>query len=184
MTCIVGIAHNGHVYMGGDSAGMDQRYALQIRADRKVFRRGEFVMGFTTSFRMGNLLQHSFEPPRRHPSDDVHKFMCTEFVDAARECLKKGGYAMRENEREEGGTFLVGYAGRLFEVQDDYQVAETVDGFLAIGSGDLVALGALYATASLEPKGRIASALAAAERYSGGVRGPFHIVSTEEAARG
>ena len=177
MTCIVGLVEKGKVYIGGDSAGVDGRYALQVRADKKVFRNGDFIMGFTSSFRMGQLLAHSLKPPRYHPNDDVYAYMVTDFVDAVRKCLKDGGYAEKHNEAEQGGTFLVGYAGRMFSIEGDYQVGETVDGFNACGCGDLIALGALAVTVGQEPEKRIRDALEAAERHSGGVRGPFHVES-------
>jgi ATP-dependent protease HslVU (ClpYQ) peptidase subunit len=101
--------------------------------------------------------------------------MATRFIDALRECLKTGGWAAKANDREEGGTFLVGVHGRLFAVYDDYQVGKAADGFAAVGCGDQIALGALYATAGtgLSPRKRVKTALAAAERFSAGVRGPF-----------
>lgn len=172
MTCIVGIAEKGSVYLGGDSAGVG-RYDLTVRADRKVFRNGDFIMGFTSSFRMGQLLAYSLAPPQRFPERDIHSFMVTDFVDAVRQCLKAGGYAEKRNESESGGTFLVGYAGRLFTIYDDYQVAESVDGFAACGCGDEVALGSLYTTQGASPAHRLKVALEAAERLSAGVRGPF-----------
>ena len=174
MTCIVGIAEKGKVYIGGDSAGVDERYALMVRADRKVFKNEGFVFGFTSSFRMGQLLAHSLKPPRRHPDTDVYAYMVTDFVNAVRDCLKTGGFAERHNEAESAGTFLVGYAGRLFSIQNDYQVGENVDGFNACGCGDLIALGALYARQDGEPIDRLKLALEAAERFSAGVRAPFH----------
>jgi ATP-dependent protease HslVU (ClpYQ) peptidase subunit len=177
MTCIAGLVHDGKVYIGGDSAGVDGRYSLTVRADRKVFRNGDFIMGFTSSFRMGQLLAYALKPPRRHPDDDVYAYMVTEFIDAVRECLKKGGYAEKKNETEQAGTFLVGYVGRLFCIEDDYQVGENVDGFAACGCGDLIALGALSATNGQKPEARVKAALKAAERFSAGVRQPFHIES-------
>lgn len=83
MTCIAGIAQDGKVYICGDSAG-SAGHDLAVRADRKVFVNGEFVMGFTTSFRMGQLIQYAFTPPKRHPDKDVMAYMVTEFVDALR----------------------------------------------------------------------------------------------------
>lgn len=178
MTCIVGIVHDGTVYIGGDSAGVDSsRLMLVSREDRKVFRNGEFLMGFTSSFRMGQLLAHALTPPKRHPDKDVYAFMVTDFVNAVRQCLKDGGYAERHNEAERGGAFLVGYAGRLFQVESDYQVAENSCGFDACGCGDMIALGALAATQGGKPTARVEAALAAAEQFSAGVRAPFHIES-------
>ncbi|MGY5809909.1 hypothetical protein ACXHXG_19580 [Rhizobium sp. LEGMi198b] len=173
MTCIVGLISDASVHIGGDSAGV-AGYSLTVRADRKVFRNQDFLFGFTSSFRMGQLLAHSFKPPKRDPETDVYAFMVTDFVDALRQCLKDGGYARRQNEAERGGTFLVGYAGRLFRIDDDYQVVEPVDGFDACGCGQQIALGALFASSSSPPRERLEMALNAAERFSAGVRGPFH----------
>lgn len=177
MTCIAGLVDNGKVYIGGDSAGVDGRLHLTVRADRKVFRNGPFIMGFTSSFRMGQLLAHALEPPRRHPDDDVYAFMVNDFINAVRRCLKDGGYAQREREQEVGGAFLVGYESRLFMVEGDYQVGENLDGIAACGCGDMIALGALAVSKDENPEKRIKDALAAAEKFSGGVRGPFHVES-------
>ena len=39
MTCIVGLVHEGVVYIGGDSAGVGGM-SLTVRADEKVFQNG------------------------------------------------------------------------------------------------------------------------------------------------
>ena len=176
MTCIVGIAQGGKVYMGGDSAGVGG-YDLTIRADRKVFINDGFLMGFTSSFRMGQLLQYALKPPHPQEKADLMRFMATEFIDVVRNTLKAGGYASKENETESGGCFLVGYLGRLFRVHSDYQVAESAYGFDAVGCGESYAAGSLHATPKLEPKKRVLLALEVAEKCSAGVRAPFHVMS-------
>ena len=98
MTCIVGLVHEGVVYIGGDSAGVGGM-SLTVRADEKVFQNGEFLMGFTTSFRMGQLLRYSLKPPRRHPDDEINQFMVVTFTNAVRECLKAGGWASKKEAR-------------------------------------------------------------------------------------
>jgi ATP-dependent protease HslVU (ClpYQ) peptidase subunit len=186
MTAIVGIAKDGAVHLGGDSAGVSG-YIVKVRADAKVFSNGPYVFGFTTSFRMGQLLRWAWTPPEP-PASDLDRFMVTTFVDGLRECLKAGGWAAKENEREEGGVFLVGVAGRLFRVDADYQVGEAAAGFDAVGSGHELALGALYATARtrLTPRNRLQIALEAAEQFNGDVAGPFTFASSpaERALRG
>lgn len=179
MTAIVGLVHNGTVYIGGDSAGVTG-YSMTVRADSKVFTVGPYVMGFTTSFRMGQLIRYALAAPA--PDGDLDRFMATTFIDAVRECLKTGGWARKDNDREEGGTFLVGVRGRLFTVWDDYQVAAGADGYAAVGCGSELALGALFATARtrVRPERRIMVALQAAERFSAGVRGPFLCVSEDD----
>lgn len=179
MTCIVGVAHEGQVYLGGDSAGVSG-YSLTVRADAEVFRNGPYVLGFTSSFRMGQLLRYSLKPPA--PTVDLEAFMVTTFVDAVRACLKAGGYASKTHEVEEGGTFLVGVRGRLFRVDSDYQVGEAGAGYDAIGCGEDLAFGALYATGHLQPRRRVRVALEAAEAGSGGVRAPFLVISGGKAA--
>lgn len=177
MTCIVGVVDGDKVLIGGDSVGSDG-WNLTDRADAKVFKVGPFVMGFTTSYRMGQLLRYAFNPPNRHGEQDVMAFMVTDFIGAVRQCLKDGGYAKKESEVEKGGTFLVGYSGRLFKVEDDYQVGESANGYAACGCGQSFALGALYATDGTPATDRIMTALGAAEKNSSGVRGPFLVVST------
>jgi len=174
MTCIVGLVDDGKVYIGGDSAGV-AGYEITVRADRKVFKNSEFLMGCTGSFRMGQLLRYRFIPPKRHPSVDIYEYMVTDFIDIVRDCLKAGGFAKKKEEEEIGGTFLVGYQGKLFVIWDDYQVGEPVDPFEAVGCGRDIALGVMYATRDRPPKERIKIALEAAERFSGGVCGPFVI---------
>ena len=174
MTCIAGVAANGKVCIGGDSAGI-AGWSLQTRADEKVFRNGPFVMGFCGSFRMGQLLRFKFKPPDHDPRLADYKFMVTEFIDQARQCLKDGGFASKDKEQETGGTFLVGYKQGLYLIDSDYQVGRPALDFAAVGAGDQVALGALHVLDRLPPRERVEKALAAAEAHNAAVRGPFVI---------
>jgi ATP-dependent protease HslVU (ClpYQ) peptidase subunit len=174
------VVDDGVVYVGGDSAGVNGS-SLTVRADEKVFLNGSAVMGFTSSFRMGQLLRYAFEPPPRLPTKPLKQYMVTDFVDAVRECLKEGGYAREQSGEESGGDFLVGIEGRLFAVYSDYQVAEAADGYLTVGCGHAVAEGAMYASRDKKPKERVLLALQAAERHNSGVRGPFVVRTTAQA---
>lgn len=176
MTCIVAFVEGGTVWMGGDSAGVGG-YQLTVRADQKVFVNGPMLFGFTTSFRMGQLLRYALTIPDHDPRVDVDKYLVGTFMTAVRECLKANGWAKKKDEQERGGTFLVGYQGQVFTIYDDYQVGRPIDGYAAVGCGEDLALGALYATPHLRGRERIELALSAAEQHSAGVRGPFHVVS-------
>jgi ATP-dependent protease HslVU (ClpYQ) peptidase subunit len=179
VTCIVGIADKGRVWIGGDSAGSNG-WSTHIRSDTKVFRNGPYVLGFTTSFRMGQLLRYRLQAPE--PDGwDIDRFMATTFVDAVRQCLKDGGWAKTDNGQERGGTFLVGYRDRLYEIEDDFQIGYTACGYAAVGSGYLVALGSLYATTGSDAAERVSQALKAAEHFTGGVCGPFTVLATDAA---
>lgn len=177
MTCIAGVVHEGSVVIGGDSAGVGGT-DITLRRDPKVFTNGELVIGFTWSFRMGQLLHHKLKPPPLADGADLYRYMVTDFVDSVREALKTGGFARAVNERESAGTFLVGVRGRLFKVESDYQVGESLDGYDACGCGEGYALGVLHITSRIPPFQRLALALRAAAHHSSGVSAPFRYVST------
>jgi hypothetical protein len=176
VTCIVGFVEGNTVWMGGDSAGV-AGLSLTVRGDQKVFRNGPMLFGFTTSFRMGQLLRYALKIPDHDPRIDTDTYMATTFVDAVRACLKSNGWASKKDECEQGGTFLVGYRGRLFCIESDYQVGVPLDSFHAVGCGDDIARGALFATEHLTGRERVELALRAAERHSAGVRAPFYVES-------
>lgn len=178
MSCIVGIIENEKVLIGGDSAGV-RGLDVWVRKDPKVFKTGAFVIGCTSSFRMVQLIQFSFSPPELQNGEDVFRYMCTRFIDALRTCFRDGGFMSTSNAVESGGVFLVGYQNRPFSVESDFQVAESVEGFAAIGCGESYALGALCAMGAEIPAfARIEKALEIAAFRSGGVRPPFVIEST------
>ncbi len=176
MTCIVGIVDkNKDIWIGGDSAGSSGHIRYK-RRDKKVFINGDFIMGFTSSFRMGQLLHYKFIPPYHKSNQSIFKYMVGDFMDEVRKCLKENGYAKVEKNEESIGTFIVGYKGRLFNVEDDLQVAEYYDDFIAVGCGDEFARGSLYTSKDFLPKERILLALKAAEEFSGWVSKPFNIL--------
>jgi len=182
VTCIVGIEQDGAVYIGGDSAGIEEdSLAICRRADEKVFVNdtGEFIMGFCGSFRVGQLLRYALEPPEQSLKKDDMAYLVTDFVDAVRAVQRDKGSLSKENELEElDAAFLVGYKGRLYTVESDFQVGRPVESYAAVGCGAQIALGALYALqdTGLDPKSKIEVALSAAAEYSAGVRGPFLVL--------
>jgi len=143
MTCIVGLKEDdGSVWIGGDSLASGYNGACVLRADPKVFRKDpHYIFGFSTSYRMGQILQHSVlpVPPKGRTPEEVHAWMVTNFVPTIRDAFKEGGWAQRETEREKGGFFLVGVAGNLFCIESDYAVACFTKGFHAIGCGEFTA---------------------------------------------
>jgi ATP-dependent protease HslVU (ClpYQ) peptidase subunit len=173
MTCIVGLVHDGDVYIGGDSAGI-AGLSVSLRADEKVFGNGPFIMGFTTSFRMGQLLRYKFSPPAQTVHQDDMEYMVTSFIDAVRQCFAGNGFG--DKDASVGGNFLVGYKGKLYNIESDHQVGVPKLTYDAVGCGTDLALGAMYATEGLPPEDRINAALAAASTFSAGVAPPFTIL--------
>ena len=174
MTIVAGVVDkNGDVFMGCDSIGTNG-FIYSCREEPKIFKNGDFLIGYTTSFRFGQLLEHSFKPPRHHKKDSDYKYMCTHFIDEVRKCLKGGGYAKKDKEEESGGTCLIGYHEALWEMKDDYEIAKAPGGIGAVGSGSYTAYGAMHALKRENPKVRIKAGLEAAEAIIVTTRGPFH----------
>ncbi len=186
MTVVVAVRFTGGVLVGADSAAISDWDHI-ARRDTKLFRVGPFVIGYTTSYRMGQLLQYGTEGCKLDalvPTGDGHRFMVTEFVPAVRKILKDAGYATVKDNVESGGHFIVAYGRELFVVHSDFQVIEPFDNVTAIGCGECYALGAAWATAGVSPCEIVKTALEAADKYSAGVVRPFHYLSTEKPERG
>jgi len=177
MTAIAGVVHEGRIWLGGDSAGVSG-YDLNVRTDPKVFQVGDVLIGYTTSFRMGQILQYHLTPPKRFADESPMQHMVTRFVPEVIKIFKDHGFNRSVEAVESGGRFIVGFAGELFEIQSDYQVARYGD-CCACGCGDHLILGSLFSTVGLHPVVRIDVALRAAEQYSAGVRRPFHIIDED-----
>lgn len=190
MTCIVGIIDAGKIIMGGDSAGV-AGFSVVTRTDPKVFINEQYIIGFTTSFRMGQILMFAKLPVCNvKKPDDVYKFMVTKFIPAIRKIFSEEGYLKKSNEVEQGGTFLVGLKGQLFSICDDFQVGIEKYKYASVGCGDSIAYGSLHSTewANKENKIRVETpfvsaeervriALEAAATFSAGVCPPFLILT-------
>ena len=112
------------------------KVVLSEKTDEKIFRNGDFLFGFTGSFRMGQILRYSLDPPEQKQNEDDYKYLCTSFIDAVMECLQEKKFAKDDNGELSGGQFLIGYKGSIYDVQADFQVAKSVEPFNACGCGE------------------------------------------------
>jgi len=165
MTCIVGLMENGKVYIGADKSsscgGVIRKTALN-----KVFKKGSYIIGYTTSFRMGQLLEHVIELPEPPEAGaDLH-FMVSSFVEKIRKDFKGYGFSTVDNNEETGGTFLVGVNRKIFKINSDYQVGLYEDNFACCGSGEEYAEAVMEALKDIvSPKERIAKAIKIAGKF-------------------
>jgi ATP-dependent protease HslVU (ClpYQ) peptidase subunit len=179
MTCIVAIAQNGTVYMGADHAASDDKTGwILARKDPKVFKVGQYGIAFTDSFRMGQILQYNWSPPKYTPTktnSGLDKFMRTKFVDSVKDAFRAQGFGSQvSGQEDEGGIFLIGVEGRIFTMDEDFHIGENIVNYMAEGSGGHIALGALHATKNQKnPKMRLKLALEAAAEFNMAVSAPF-----------
>lgn len=179
MTCIVGVvSDSGQVVLAGDSSSVEADSIRVVRAP-KVFQLGlEFVFGFAGSFRIGQILQYGFIPPLQKAGQDDMEYLVTDFCDALRLTLEDRGAIIGRNGTDEmEADLLIGYRGRLYQVDGDFQFTEHKHNYAAIGSGSEVAVGALAASARVRSATKRAKmALEASALHCVGVCPPFHLV--------
>lgn len=156
--------------MGGDSAATDSDTIVTV-TNPKVFKNGPFLIGYCNSFRMGQLLQYKFIPPKQGEEPDI-SYIVTSFTDTVKKCLEDNSF----DEKEEGINFLIGYKGNLYIMEPSFQILVSTNNFNAIGSGSDLALGALYATSKQKPRKRIQIALEAASKFNNRVAPPFIVI--------
>ena len=144
MTCIVGLENKGKVYIGGDSAAVANSN-LQLINFPKVFIRENLIIGYTWSFRMGQIIQYTDKDyPVQSEYSSPESYLIKAFVPFLQEILKDGGWLREKDSRQEGGQFLIGIQGVLFEIDSDFAVLRMKDGYNAIGSGSYYALSVMY----------------------------------------
>ncbi len=186
MTCIVALINENKVFLGGDAAASDDKSGLIFqRTDPKVFKVGQFGIGFVDSFRMGQILQYSWTPPIYKPTvgyRNLDKFLRTRFVESVKEAFKENGYGNQNpgtEDGDEGGIFIITVqgAGRIFTMDSDFHIGEADVQYMAEGAGQELALGSLYSTAQVKtPRKRVRMALEAAAKFNMSVRPPFTII--------
>lgn len=186
MTCIVALSVGNKVYLGGDAAASDEKSGLVVQiTDPKVFKVGQFGIGFVDSFRMGQILQYNWTPPVYKPTagfKNLDKFMRTKFVESIKSTYQEHGYGKfghNTDDGDEGGIVIVAVqnTGRIFAMDVDYHISELSTNYYAEGSGQQVALGSLASTSSIKtPRKRVRMALEAASKFIMSVKPPFTII--------
>jgi len=182
MTVIIAYKEHGKVYMGGD-AGATSGSSTRASKLEKVFTIGdEFLIGYTSSFRMGQIIEHCFKPPNYKEGASIQKYLVSSFVPKLTAVLENHNFLVFKDNEAIGGTFLLGFKGKIFEIGSDMQVNEFKENYHAVGSGERYALGALHAMShdsKIVPKERLTAAFEASAHFTNSVCGPFTIKSVD-----
>ena len=172
MTCIVGIASEGIVYIGGERAASDGNIVISTRRP-KVGIKGDWAYGFSGSYGTGQLIE-LINLPKVLKNDDPYNILRLVVVEELRKAYESFGRDLEDN----AADWLIGCKGRLFELSSgDWGVIEIEES--SIGSGNDIALGSLHTTKQYEaasPIYRIEQALNAAIELSPTCLGPVDII--------
>lgn len=183
MTCIVGIKEGDRLWIGGDSAAKSATCPeIHSFSTPKVFAVGEYLVGFTISWRAGQVLQYEVEWPSPPAEYDLEEFLVCHVVPRLQQALS-GEDLQIPKEFERSFQFMIGLRGQLAMIAVDFTVGIAATPYFAIGSGRHNALGALHALADtgLGAEVQMRKALEAAACYTSNVRPPFLILSNQPA---
>lgn len=163
--------------MAGDSCSGGGNYATTCK-NKKVAKVGSFLIGYTTSWRMGQILHHALRTTNVPKRGDILDHLVNKFVPNLQRTLQKSWWLRNDSGVGSGGNFLVAYRDRLFEFQSDFSVLEDAHEFDSVGCGHGVAKGALFAlqSSTMNPQKKLETALQAACEFSAFVRPPFVFV--------
>lgn len=175
MTVIIGMEHEGKVYMGADSASKNGALLRPLQ-NPKIFRTGEFLIGVTGTVRLIQLLRYNTSFPAREEGETDEQYLVVKFAESIRTCLRDHGYSqISENHENYWGSFLVGYRGHLWGYDGGHGLARHPDGIDTTGVGDEVALGAMLALEHLGPEERIRRSLEIVGAVVDGVMPPYSV---------
>jgi 20S proteasome alpha/beta subunit len=168
MTVLVGMVHNGNVYIGADRGASDESLILPLKQP-KIARVGQYIIGYSGNIGVGQLAQCIDLPSIDYKS--IKKHLRTTFVKAYKDAIDEYGVY----DKDDTSNILIGIKGRLFEMDTaDFQVSEF--DMTAVGSGAHFALGSLYTTNTWkDPIKRITKAIEVACELSPGCRLPMDI---------
>jgi ATP-dependent protease HslVU (ClpYQ) peptidase subunit len=143
-------------------------------------QRANMLIGYTSSYRMGQLLEHSLIIPERETNQSIENYMYVDFINAVRELLKNNGQMQVDRNVQTIGFFLIVTEGLIFQMQDDLSLLEAADGFDACGSGESYARAALHLLKNqgkLSPKEMLTEAIDIAAQYVSSVGGEVKYLS-------
>jgi len=157
MTLIIGIdlqlGKDKYLYLAGDKCGSNG-FVKDNYVKPKIFKRDDYAFGYTSSFRMGQLLEHS-KISKDLPSWKEEENVYTSFVDWAKTAMKDGGYLQEKNGEITGGNFIFFNGKSLYEVQSDFSILVPNDGLLAVGQGEYHAKGIMRSYMSLVKENKV-----------------------------
>ena len=178
MTTIIGIKKDNSVWIGADSIASNGHDKFTV-ANPKVFKKDNMLIGYTTSFRIGQLLQYSVNTPTDDYGVSAHEYMVTRYIPEVIKCFEENKcLSTDDNNVSVGGDFLVGYRGELFTVQSDFSVNQWLSNFAVVGHGTEYALGAMQILNKIDylPDDKINMALEAVSNVSVFTVRPFHVM--------
>lgn len=178
MTCILAVKRNGKIVIAGDraaSAGLD----VSVRKHPKIFKVDEFHIGYSGSFRMGQLLQFKLKAKHQTAKQSDFEYMVTTFIDTVKAMFEENSFG----EKDEGGFFLVVYRGEIYKIESDFHVGCCDRDYESVGTGGRfaeVTVKTLLDVGGQALETVVMKAMENAAFFDQGVKAPFDIITIEK----
>lgn len=188
MTCIAAIIDKDGVgHIASDSLGSNG-HTQDTYKNQKIFQLGNMLVGYTSSYRMGQLIQYNLSLPSRKVGQSLDQYMYTDFIASVRSLLKEHGYLRIDSNEERIGSFLIVADGRIWHMQDDLSLLESEDSFDACGSGHDFAQATMHTLTQhkirMTPSDVLREAIECASKYVSSVGGDVRILTNNSESSG
>ena len=132
MTCIIAYKNKkGNVVLAGDKMGSNG-YTHSTIKEPKVFKKGDFMLGYTTSFRMGQILHHLWNPPQRKVDQNHCNYIYTDVIPSFIKIFDDNKFGKDASY----GFFIMIFEGRIYEVQENMSILERERNVVSVGCGE------------------------------------------------
>lgn len=172
----------GRVHLAADSIAVETN-GLTMTVDKLVARYGSIV-GVAGTSRSVPIVRRNF-PLDPELGDDLNDW-AQRWADRITAKLLEAGIVEKDDQHEVYGSMILAHGGRCWEIQTG--VANPITcGYHAVGSGDAVAIGAMWAQTRADATGAQPdrptalipeSAVSAAIAHVAGIGGPIQTAST------
>ena len=134
MTCIVAFKTKLGTVVAGDLLGSNL-YTKHLYSKSKVFSNSGYTMGYTYTFRFGQLMEYKLKPIYPSPNDtDLTAFLVNNFIPAVLKVMETNKHLDNPGTEASSGTAIVEVKNRIFVLQSDLAILEH-DKFASVGCG-------------------------------------------------
>lgn len=164
MTCIIAFTDGKSSFIAGDKLGSNG-FTKSVMVEPKVFEkefhrvstndegtvrtRETMALGYTTSFRMGQLLSYNLLLPDQDANQSFSQYLVQKVIPLIRHMFKDEWGARDSSQDIGGGQFIILHNHTIYEVQGDFSVLQPKTQITAVGSGTYHAIAAMQALQSV-----------------------------------
>jgi ATP-dependent protease HslVU (ClpYQ) peptidase subunit len=176
MTTLIAFQGPDFAILGADSQVTDGDKRIISPSTPKIVKLKKYLLAVSGDCRPGDILTYNWTPPAYDGTNPV-TFMGRKIIPSIIAAFKLQGF----DYTKEGisYSYLLAFAGNVFEIGDDLSVTQSEDGLYGVGSGSAYALGALAMQLpfddSSDASTAIRAALSIAAKYDINTAKPFQI---------